>query len=268
MNTASDHAVELSMTIHATPATVFRFFTDPARFARWWAGPGGGKATIEPRVGGAVRIEYQGGRSVMAGRVLEIDEPRRFVFSWGYESGNDAVRAGSTRVEITLEAVAEGTALTLRHLGLPTPEQRAGHRLGWRHSLSCMAAECSRDQFAGALPGVLGAWFEAWGTDDPGARRGALGRCAGADIEMRDAFACVRGLDDLSDHIGNARRHMPGLALVAAGAPDLVHGFVRFPWKTAAPDGTVVISGVNVGTLGPDGLLRRVVGFWNAPGAG
>ena len=55
--------VVLAMTIHATPATVFRFFMDPARFVRWWAAPGSGKATIEPRrLGGADRVSGWAGR--------------------------------------------------------------------------------------------------------------------------------------------------------------------------------------------------------------
>ncbi len=258
--------VALAMTIHATPATVFKFFTDPARFARWWAAPGGGKATIEPRVGGAVRIEYQGGRAVMAGEVLEIDEPRRFVFSWGYESGNDAVRAGSTRVEITLAAVPDGTALTLRHLNLPTLEQRAGHRLGWRHYLSCMAVECAREQFGETMPRAVAGWFEAWTTADAGARRAMLARCCEDDVELRDAFACVRGVDELNDHIGNALKHMPGMKLESAGAPQLVHGFVRSAWRTAGPDGKTAFAGVNFVRLAPSGKIAGVVGFWDGPG--
>jgi len=263
----SDRAgeVTLSMTIHAAPETVFRFFTDPARFARWWAAPGGGKATIEPRVGGAVRIEYVGGGAVMAGKVLEIDEPRRFVFTWGYEKGNDAVAAGSSRVEIALKEVSEGTLLTLTHSGLPTPEQRAGHRTGWRHYLSCMAVECARDQHGETMTRVVAGWYEAWTTADAAARRSVLGECCADDVELRDAFAAVRGIDELNDHIGNALKHMPGLKLQAAGAPQQVHGFVRSAWKTAGPDGKVVFGGVNFVALAPSGKIARVVGFWNGP---
>jgi len=260
--------VELSLTIHAARSTVFRFFTDPVRFARWWAAPGGGMATIEPRVGGEVRIEYHGGGAVMSGRVVELVADERFVFTWGYEKGTDAVGAGASRVEIVLKDSDEGTVLTLRHTGLPTPEQRVGHRFGWRHYLSCMAVECARDQFGETMPRAIAGWFEAWSTADASERGAVLGRCVAEDVELRDAFSCVRGAGELNDHITNARRHMPGLTLGAAGAPQLVHGFVRSAWRTTAPDGKVVFAGVNFVTLDADGRVKRVVGFWDGPMVG
>ena len=41
-------SLEREILIHAGRETVFRFFTDSERFARWW-GPG---SRIEPRVAG------------------------------------------------------------------------------------------------------------------------------------------------------------------------------------------------------------------------
>ncbi|CAG0997573.1 hypothetical protein PHYC_02662 [Phycisphaerales bacterium] len=257
-----DGVVEFDIVIHARPSTVFRFFTDPARFARWWSAPGGGRATIDPRVGGAVRIEYQGDRAVMAGKVLEIVPERRFVFSWGYEKGNDAVAPGASRVEITLAEVAEGTRLTLRHLDLPTPEQQHGHEQGWRHYASCMARECAQDEFGERAGPAVEAWARAWNTTDPAARRAALAECVAPDVEFRDAFSAVRGLDVLNDHIGNATKHMPGMKLELAGPPRLCHAFVRFAWRVVGPDGKAAFSGENFGRFSPDGRLSLVVGFW------
>ena len=53
-------SVDRTIDIRASCSTVFLFFTDPARWARWW----GEGSTIDPVVGGAVLIVYPGGERV------------------------------------------------------------------------------------------------------------------------------------------------------------------------------------------------------------
>src|SRR5207249_2579040 len=67
-----DFSLDRTVEIRARPATVFRFFTDPARWARWW----GEGSTIDPIVGGAVRIVYPGGERV-SGVVRELVPEQR-----------------------------------------------------------------------------------------------------------------------------------------------------------------------------------------------
>lgn len=257
--------VEQVFTIHATPATVFRFFTDPARFARWWSAPGGGVAAIDPRPGGEVSIRYAQGGAVMRGEIRELTPPARFVFTWGYEGADQAVRPGASRVEITLKEVPEGTLLTLRHVDLPTPEQQHGHDAGWRHYMSVMAGECARDQFGASHAGTLAAYTEAWNApaDEKGAISRFLEQCAEPEIEFRDAFACIAGRDALAGHIANVQRHVPGHQLLADGPPTLCHGFVRMPWR-AMCNGAEMARGHNFCRLSPTGKLVQVIGFWDA----
>ena len=89
----------------------------------------GARAELDARPGGRFRIEVENG-TVAAGEYLEVDPPNRLVLSWGWE-GNDAVPPGSTTVEITVAPAGSGSLLRLRHLGLPTEEQRALHQGGW-----------------------------------------------------------------------------------------------------------------------------------------
>ncbi len=69
--------IEITTDIAAHPATVATFFSDPARFERWF-GPG---STIDPRPGGAFRVVYPGGAAA-GGEVVEIG-PGRVVLTWG-----------------------------------------------------------------------------------------------------------------------------------------------------------------------------------------
>lgn len=117
--------VEIERKIAAAPETVFSYLTDPAKFVVWM----GTRAELDARPGGRFRIEVENG-TVAAGEYLEVDAPTRLVFSWGWE-GDAAVPPGSTTVEITVAAVGSGSLLRLRHLGLPTEEQRQLHQGGW-----------------------------------------------------------------------------------------------------------------------------------------
>lgn len=122
-----------SVRIAAVPETVFPFFTDPERLVRWM----GKTATLDPRPGGAFRVDYGKG-DVAAGTYREVDPPRRLVLTWGWEAAGDPVPPGASTVEIDLAPDGDGTLLTLRHSGLPV-ESRAGHAEGWDHFLERLA---------------------------------------------------------------------------------------------------------------------------------
>ena len=117
--------LEVSVHIAAPPEIVFPYFTDPARYVQWM----GSDATLDPVPGGEYRVGMRGGVRA-AGVFLEIDPPRRVVFTWGW-TGDHPVPPGTSRVVVTLTARDGGTFVLLRHHGLPTDEQRAQHRSGW-----------------------------------------------------------------------------------------------------------------------------------------
>jgi hypothetical protein len=95
------------------------------------------------------RISRQDGDGVeAAGEFVEVDPPRRVVFTWGWTHGV-AVAPGSTRVVVTLEAENGGTRVVLRHHGLRDDELRAHHRKGWEMYLDRL-----RGRVHGADPGA------------------------------------------------------------------------------------------------------------------
>jgi uncharacterized protein YndB with AHSA1/START domain len=122
--------LEVSVHIAARPETVFPYFTDPALYVTWM----GSRAELEPRPGGIYRV-IMGNGVEASGEFLEVDPPRRLVFSWGWNH-DQAVAAGSTRVEVTFTEEDGGTRVVLRHAGLPDGEQEAHHRAGWEAYLS------------------------------------------------------------------------------------------------------------------------------------
>ena len=116
--------------IDAPPEVVWRFWVEPEQMVRWM----GAVATLEPRPGGAFRIDYGQGDTI-AGEYLELDEPRRLAMRWAWESA-DPVEAAPSRIEIELDAIddGKGTIFRLRHLGLTAP-RRISHDEGWRYFL-------------------------------------------------------------------------------------------------------------------------------------
>ena len=103
---------------------MFPFFTDPEKMIVWKAA----RATLDPRPGGIFWIDMTG-HDVARGEYVEIDPPRRVVFTFGWEAEGSPEPPGSTTVEVTLVPDGDGTLLRLVHSGVPE-EMRAGQR-GW-----------------------------------------------------------------------------------------------------------------------------------------
>ena len=124
--------------IAAPREVVFRYFTDPARFVSWI----GIAADLDPRPDGTFRFEVAAGE-FCSGRYVEVDHPRRVVFTWGWESPAIPVPPASTLVEVDLhEAGDDGraTRLVLTHRGLAGDAYDL-HDDGWKAYLARLRAQ-------------------------------------------------------------------------------------------------------------------------------
>jgi uncharacterized protein YndB with AHSA1/START domain len=248
-------SVERIVLIHADPEVVFRFFTDSERWARWW----GAGSTVDPRPGGRVYVRHPEGTE-SAGEILELDPPRRLVFTYGYVSGTP-IPAGGSRVEIRLERDPKGTRLHLEHVFPPdAAATRDEHVQGWRFQLSLFANIVS-DEVNRDAARVVDAWFEAWAEPDPAARERILGEVCTPRVLVRDRFSNLHGLGDLLPHIAAAQRFMPGVRLERTGKVRHCQGVVLADW-TAAAGGRPRGRGTNVFGCDPSGRIEWVTGFW------
>lgn len=126
-----DDGVELTRRIEAPPETVYRYFTEPERFQAWL----GIGAELDARPGGEYRIRLADKTGVSAsGRYVELDPPRRVVFTWGFE-GLEGLPPGTSTVEVTLTPDDEATVVRLRHTGLDGREVCDFHAWGWERAL-------------------------------------------------------------------------------------------------------------------------------------
>ena len=130
-------SVERELTIEASPETVWEFLVDPDKAIAWM----GQNASFEPRPGGLFRIDVIPGHTAR-GEFVELDRPRRLVYTWGWEEGENGpnpVPPGSTTIEIVLVPQDDGTRLRFVHRDLPDAEATESHAHGWDHYLERLA---------------------------------------------------------------------------------------------------------------------------------
>ena len=245
--------LERTVTIEAKRETVFGFFTDDARWAKWW----GTGSTIDPRVGGRIYIRHPGNVEV-AGEILEISVPHQLVFTYGYESGKP-FGPGASRVTIRLQTEGTATRLSLTH-EFSQEAARDEHVQGWRYQLSLFGNVVADEQHANAA-GVADAWFALWADPDGTARRQQLLDIASPDIHFRDRYSLNDGVDDLLAHISATQRFMPGIRMTRTGNIRHCQGTMLADWVAAGPDGKPMMMGVHVFVLNGDGKITTVTGL-------
>ena len=248
--------LERTVVIHATPDTVYRFFTDSDRFAKWW----GAGSTIEARPGGSVRIVHPGGNE-SAGEVLEMMPPTRFVFTYGFTSGTP-IPPGSSRVTITLTPERAGTRLHLVH-ELADEKARDDHVQGWRFQLSVFANVVA-DEVNADVARLVDTWFDAWSEPEASKRQAMMTSIASPAVRFQDRFSSLDGLDDVLPHLAAAQRFMPGLRMKRVGAPRHCQGMALVDWIVSATDGAERGRGTNAFVFGPTGRIEWVTGFWSS----
>jgi uncharacterized protein YndB with AHSA1/START domain len=249
------HQLTRTIDIDAPREVVFRFFTDPHRWAEWW----GAGSTIDARPGGRLTIRYPNAVEA-AGEVVDVAPPERIVFTYGYVSGTP-IPAGSSRVTITLEQTPRGTRLHLVH-EFADAYVRDQHVQGWRYQLSVFANIVTNDLHSGA-DAAVDAWFRTWSEPDESARQATLTRIAAPQICVRDRFSAVAGLDELLVHIAAFQRFMPDIHISRTGPVQHCQGMLLVQWAATGADGQPRGHGTNVFQLDSLTCIESVTGFWS-----
>lgn len=243
------------ITIDASPDTVFSFFTDSERWARWW----GTGSTIDPQVGGHVLIHHANGVEV-TGEVLELEPPNRIVFTYGYITG--PVAPGHSRVTIRLEPADGSTRVHLTH-EFEEDVPRDQHVQGWRYQLA-LFANVVTDLLHEGAPSLVDRWFTAWNDQDPLRRREDMEALVSPDVRFKDKYGLTGGIEELLGHIAAVHQFMPGLRLERVGDARHCQGLVLADWRAIGADGQPKAQGTNAFALSPEGRIVGVTGFWSA----
>jgi uncharacterized protein YndB with AHSA1/START domain len=142
--------------ISARPSIVFEALSTLEGLTSWW-GPDDlpvVAAEADIRVGGGFRVRFctrDGREHECAGEFLEIHDHDRIVMSWRWTAGGEAQEQGRTsRLELRLRPIPEGTELTLVHAELHGNASAGRHRQGWDGALNKLARD-----FAGRRDGSV-----------------------------------------------------------------------------------------------------------------
>ena len=137
-------AYDKTVILPVDPDTAFGLITQPERLRRWKTVA----ARVDLKLGGEYRWTIAPGNTAM-GTITEIEPGKCLVYTWGWDGSTD-LPPGTSKVTVTLEAVAGGTSVRLVHEGL-NEEQTASHAEGWNHYLERLV-QFSTTGDAGADP--------------------------------------------------------------------------------------------------------------------
>ena len=143
-------SVKVSRFIRAPRTRVFDAWVKPELRRQWWRTHSGGGLShceVDARVGGRYCMKQIGSGCdspdedpnyewIMQGEFLEVDPPRKLVFTWNV---NHVPPSVDERVTVEFREVEGGTEVTLRHEGIRSSEMREGTEGGWTTHLEAIA---------------------------------------------------------------------------------------------------------------------------------
>ena len=97
---------------------------------------------------------------------------------------------------------------------------------------------------------------------DPSRRGELIARAWAEDGRLLDPPLTGEGHAGISEAADALLAQFAGHRFRRTTAVDEHHGQLRYAWELAAPDGAVVLTGLDVGELAEDGRLARVTGFF------
>ena len=145
-SSATNTLTRLRRRVRATAEEIFDLWTKPDLMVRWMSPFPGAvdcKASCDLRPGGAFSLVMSSKESSreVSGTYLQVDRPRKLVFTWIGPLTNDV----NTFVSVELYPRGDETDLVLTHERLPTPAIVEGHTRGWGNILDHLADTVSKD---------------------------------------------------------------------------------------------------------------------------
>ena len=144
MTTEGRPIVQVTHRFDASAERVFDAWLDPTTAGRWLFATAAGqmvRVEIDARVGGRfILVDRRDGEDVEhRGEYLQIDRPRRLVFTFGVPKYSRE----TTRVCIDIVPRESGCELTLTHEGV-LPDYASRTKSGWTDILAHLATDLAR----------------------------------------------------------------------------------------------------------------------------
>ena len=112
------------------------------------------------------------------------------------------------------------------------------------------------------LDATIEAWFASLNDPEAASRTAHLEQAWTAGGQWVDPPFEGAGRDAINQMVDAVHQQYPGVRFRRVSAVDAHHDAIRYAWEMVDPDGNVVVAGVDIGQLAPDGRLQRVSGFF------
>ena len=109
---------------------------------------------------------------------------------------------------------------------------------------------------------TITSWFSALNETDARRRAAHLERAWADDGRWVDPPFEGQGHDAINQMVDGVHQQYAGCRFRRVSAVDAHHDAVRYGWEMVDPDGNVIVAGLDIGQLAPDGRLLRVSGFF------
>ena len=141
-----DDPIIVEAYLDASPAEVFRAWTNPIAIKRWFGTVPNSlqSATVDLRVGGEWRfVEHKSGKESngFEGEYVAIEPERLLIFTWvkfATDANGEWSSTQPSRVEVGLSRSGTGTDLRVTHSGIVDDEMRRGFVTGWNRGITGM----------------------------------------------------------------------------------------------------------------------------------
>jgi len=97
---------------------------------------------------------------------------------------------------------------------------------------------------------------------DPALRTQKLMQVWAIDGRLIDPPLAGSGLSEINEMIGTLQAQFAGHSFRRSSAIDAHHEHFRYSWEFVAPDGSIALSGLDVGEVAGDGSIVRITGFF------
>jgi hypothetical protein len=111
--------------------------------------------------------------------------------------------------------------------------------------------------------GIAQTYVAAWAETDESRRRELIEQVWAERGEyLAPTTDALVGREALSGRISDFQQRFPGNRIIMTSGADGHHDRLRYNWAWLDAEGKLVLEGLDVGEIGPDGLLTRVTEYF------
>jgi hypothetical protein len=112
------------------------------------------------------------------------------------------------------------------------------------------------------LAEVVDGYLAGWNEGDPERRDQLIRMVWAEDGRLIDPPLAATGQDEISKMAATLQSQFPDHRFQRSSALDEHHNYFRFSWDLVAEDGSVALTGLDVGEVSDEGAIVRITGFF------